>query len=59
MAEVVNLRQFRKARARAEKEARAEENRIRHGRTKGEKLRDQSGAEKAERDLDGKQRDPD
>ena len=59
MAEVVNLRQFRKARARAEKEAQAEENRIRHGRTKGEKLRDQSSTEKAERDLDGKQRDPD
>ena len=59
MAEVVNLRQFRKARARAEKEAQAEENRTRHGRSKAERLRDEKIAEKERRDLDGKQRDPD
>ncbi|MDQ0421345.1 hypothetical protein J2045_002381 [Peteryoungia aggregata LMG 23059] len=36
-ADVVNLRQFRKAKARSEREATAEQNRISHGRTKIEK----------------------
>lgn len=36
-ADVVNLRQFRKAKARSEREAVAEQNRISHGRTKAEK----------------------
>lgn len=35
--DVVNLRQFRKAKARDEKERRAEQNRISFGRTKAEK----------------------
>jgi hypothetical protein len=39
-AEIVNLNKFRKARARAEKERKAEENRVRHGRTKAERQRD-------------------
>ncbi|MGU3537231.1 DUF4169 family protein [Methylobacterium sp. A54F] len=34
MAEIINLRQFRKARERAEKEARAGENRVVFGRPK-------------------------
>ena len=37
MAEIVNLRQARKQKARAEKEARAAENRVSFGRTKAEK----------------------
>jgi hypothetical protein len=37
MAEVINLRQARKSKARASKEATAEQNRIRFGQTKGEK----------------------
>ena len=37
MAEIVNLRQARKQKARAEKEARATENRASFGRTKAEK----------------------
>lgn len=36
-AEIINLNKVRKAKARAEKEQRAEENRIRHGRTKAER----------------------
>ncbi|MGG6893855.1 MULTISPECIES: DUF4169 family protein [Rhizobium] len=36
-AEVVNLRQFRKTKARSEKEKQAEQNRITFGRTKTEK----------------------
>lgn len=40
MAEPINLNKARKAKARAEKEQRATENRIKHGRTKAEKQRD-------------------
>ena len=36
-ADVISLRQARKAKARADKEARAERNRIAHGRTKAER----------------------
>jgi hypothetical protein len=36
-ADIVNLRQFRKAKVRSEREAVAEQNRISHGRTKAEK----------------------
>lgn len=36
-AEIVNLRKARKARDRAEKEKRAEENRVKFGRTKAER----------------------
>jgi hypothetical protein len=46
MAEIINLRQARKQKARAEKEARADGNRIAFGRTKAEK-----NLTKAERDL--------
>lgn len=46
MAEIINLRQARKNKARAEKEARADQNRIAFGRTKAEK-----NLTKAEQDL--------
>ncbi len=49
MAEIVNLRQARKQRAAAEREAEAQRNRVLHGRTKGEKLRDRLEAERAEK----------
>ncbi len=42
--DIVNLRQARKAKLRAEKTARAEQNRVTFGRTKAE--REASGAEK-------------
>lgn len=48
-ADIVNLRQFRKAKARTEKEAAAEQNRISHGRTKAEKNLTRSLNEKAAR----------
>jgi hypothetical protein len=53
MAEIVSLSKARKARARVEKEATAEANRIKFGRTKAEKL--QTAAEKALADskIDG------
>ena len=37
MAEIVNLRRARKGKARAEKDARAADNRVRFGRTKAER----------------------
>ncbi len=37
MADVVNLRQFRKAKARTEKRKRAEDNRAKHGLTKAQR----------------------
>ncbi len=45
MAEIINLNHARKAKARVDKSARAEENRIRFGRTKAEKQAE--AAEKA------------
>ena len=52
MADVVNLRQFRKRAERAEKEKSAEQNRLAHGRTKAEKSLTKALNEKAERALD-------
>ncbi|EPE97649.1 DUF4169 family protein [Rhizobium grahamii] len=48
-AEVVNLRQFKKKQARADKEKQAEQNRISFGRTKVEKQLTKALNEKAER----------
>jgi len=52
MGDVVNLRQFRKTRARSEKEKNAEQNRLSHGRTKAEKSLTAAVNEKAEKALD-------
>jgi GAF domain-containing protein len=51
-ADIVNLRQFRKTKARAEREASAEQNRLTHGRTKAEKTLTRTLNEKALRQLD-------
>ena len=56
MAEPVNLNRFRKAKARAEKAARADENAVKFGRTKAQKALEKARAEKAAADLDGKKR---
>jgi hypothetical protein len=52
MADIVNLRQFRKAKARADKEQSASENRILYGRTKAEKELTRALKDKAEKTLD-------
>jgi hypothetical protein len=52
VADIVNLRQFRKTKARAEREASAEQNRLIHGRTKAEKTLTRTLNEKALRQLD-------
>ncbi len=54
MADVVNLNRFRKTRRKEEREKTAEENRVRFGRTKAEKLRDRQEAERRKAALDGK-----
>lgn len=51
MADIVNLRQARKDKIRAEKQADAKANRAAHGRTKAEKKLRQAEAEKTARDL--------
>lgn len=51
--EIVNLNRFRKQQARLVKEAEAEENRAKFGRTRAEKQRDAHLAQKAERHIDG------
>jgi hypothetical protein len=56
MGEVVNLRQVKKRRLRAQAADAAKESRIRHGRTKAEKANDQRAAERAEARLDGLRR---
>jgi hypothetical protein len=59
MAEIVNLRQARKAKQREEAGKQAAANRARHGETKGEKLRRKQDAERLARTVDGAKRDDD
>lgn len=51
-AEIINLRQARKTKARAEKERQADQNRLSFGRTKAEKSLTKARNEKAEKALD-------
>jgi len=53
MSNVVNLNKFRKAKAKAEKEKRAETNRRLHGRTKAERQRDLLQKQQLEARVDG------
>ena len=57
MARLVSLSKVRKARARAEKRAAADENAVKYGRTTAEKAADRARADKDRRDLDGKRRE--
>lgn len=59
MAEVINLRQARKARAREQAQVQAAANRARHGRTKGERAAEALDAARAERRIDGAKRESD
>ncbi|PLX36445.1 MAG: DUF4169 domain-containing protein [Hyphomicrobiales bacterium] len=58
-AEIVNLRQARKKKARTEREAEAAANRTRFGRTKAEKSLTKARDDKARRDIDAHRRDRD
>jgi hypothetical protein len=56
MGDLLSLKLHRKRKARAEKEADAEQNRIAHGRTREEKKLTQALNEKARQDLDALKR---
>ncbi len=58
MAELINLKRARKARARTESEAAAEANRAKFGRTKAERQASETLKAQAERRLDGAKREP-
>ncbi|QND63916.1 DUF4169 family protein [Mesorhizobium loti] len=58
MADIVNLRQARKQKARDEKVRVAEQNRALYGRSKAEKQRDGLIADKAEKFVAGHRREP-
>jgi len=53
LAEIINLRQARKKRQRAERETRADANRAKFGRTKAERDRQRSVADRDARQLEG------
>jgi hypothetical protein len=57
-AEIINLRQARKQRARDEKAAQSAENRARFGRTKAERDQEERAQALAGRALDGHLREP-
>ena len=57
MAEIVNLNQARKARAKQEQAAKAAANRTKHGRTKAEKDNDRRAEERRQALLDGAKRE--
>ncbi len=52
MTTPVNLNRVRKAKARAEAKARADENAVKHGRTKAERLLEAATTEQARKMLD-------
>jgi len=58
MADIVNLRRARKDKARREREAAADANRRRFGRTRAEKAADRDAASRAEAAHDARRLDP-
>lgn len=59
MAEVINLNHFRKAKQKTDKDTQAERNRVRHGRRKDDRHRQDSDDARQRRDLDGHHLDDD
>lgn len=57
MADLLNLRRFRKAQQRSEKEVLASRNRVEFGRSKQERAASAASAEKAAQVLDAHRRD--
>lgn len=58
MADIINLRNARKQKARADKDAQAQQNRILFGRTKAEKLKQAAEKAQADKHIDGHRKDP-
>jgi hypothetical protein len=57
MAEIINLKNARKQKARSDKDAKAEQNRILFGRTKAEKLQQAAEKVRAAKRIDGHRKD--
>jgi hypothetical protein len=57
MAEILNLNQARKAKAKTQAKTQAAENRAKFGRAKADKALDAARADKLKRDLDGAKRE--
>jgi hypothetical protein len=57
MAEIINLKNARKQKARAAKEVQAAQNRVLFGQTKAEKLKQASEKTLAEKHIDGHKKD--
>lgn len=57
MAEIVNLRQFRKAAARKAATQQADENALKFGRSRAQKAREEQDKSRAKSELDGKEID--
>lgn len=57
MAEILNLNQARKAKAKTDAKSKAAENRAKFGRTKADKALDAARADRLQRDLDGAKRE--
>ena len=57
MVEPINLNKARKAKARAEKAQRAQENRIKYGRTKAQKAQDKLESARTKKSVDLSKRD--
>jgi hypothetical protein len=57
MAEIINLKNVRKQKARANKEAQASQNRVLFGRTKAEKQKQEAEKALANRRIDGHKKD--
>jgi hypothetical protein len=58
MAEIINLKQVRKAKARRERDSEADANRRRFGRTRAEKLADKDAATRADKLHDSRRLPP-
>jgi hypothetical protein len=59
MAEIINLKQARKDRARRDRDTEAQANRRRFGRTRPEKQADKDAEERARKLSEGQRLDPD
>ena len=56
--EIINLNKVRKAKAKADKQARAAENRVRFGRTKAQRLSEAEEKARRSREIEGARRTP-
>jgi hypothetical protein len=59
MAEIINLRMARKARARVAGDAQAQANRAKHGRTRAERKASEAETARLDRTVDGARREKD